>query len=135
MRLLHDLRSAAAASIVIVDPPTGGSLSVCQLSQRTGVVLCADAVFVEREAAETNGRRCADGCGCSGATSMRSGMQKNLSAPSSRRENILPRFTYVHANELSAFLFCQAVDSEVNVCVNSVGVSLGAGGRPCRVGH
>lgn len=82
VRRLHDCRSAAAASI-IVDPPTGASLScLSAISQRTGVVLCADAV----SAAETDNRRCAGGRGCL-PLPLRSGMQKNSSAQSSLREN------------------------------------------------
>lgn len=87
VRRLHDRDSAAAASI-IVDPPTGASLScLSAISQRTGVVLCADAV----SAAETHNRRRADGRGCLPLPS-RSGMQKNSSAQSSLRGNTLPPF-------------------------------------------
>lgn len=125
VRRLHDRDSAAAASI-IVDPPTGASLScLSAISQRTGVVLCADAV----SAAETHNRRRADGRGCLPLPS-RSGMQKNSSAQSSLRGNTLPPFICAHADQSSAFSSSPAVDSELNMCVNSVGVSLCVGRRP-----
>lgn len=110
VRRLHDCHSAAAASI-IVDPPTGASLScLSAISQRTGAVLCADAVSV----AESHNRRRAGGRGWL-SLPLRSGMQKNSSAQSSLREHTPPPFIYAHANQSSAFSSSPAVDSELNV--------------------
>lgn len=125
----HGLRGCRlrCGGSMVVEPPTGASLScLSAISPRTGAVLCADSV----SAAGTHNRRRADGRGCL-SLPLRSGMHKNSSAPSSLRENTPPPFTCAHADQSSAFSSSPAVDSELNMCVNSVGVSLCVGRRPC----
>lgn len=73
-------------------------------SQHTGDDLCADAVFVERGGGLL--KPTIVGALLDVAAQplpLRSGMQKNLPAPSSLPENILPRFTYVQEHSSSAF--------------------------------
>lgn len=113
--------SGAAAPWSSNLPPERRSLVCQRLVNARGLVLCADSV----SAAGTHSRRRADGRGCL-SLPFCSGMHKNSSARSSLRENTPP-----HAHQWSAFASSPAVDSELNMCVNSVGVSLCVGRRPC----